>query len=94
MNREQITPAHHARAAYVYIRQSLTHQMLHHTESPRRQRRLVQRVVELGWPREQVVVMDEKLGQSVACTEQRSGFEKMLGEVATAKVGLHRCSGF
>ena len=88
MNPERMTPDHHARLAYVYIRQSTTQQVLQHTESQRRQRGLVQRAVDLGWPKEQVVLVDEDLGRSAARTQQRTGFENMLGEVALGKVGL------
>lgn len=88
MNPEQMTPVHHARLAYVYIRQSTPQQVLHPTESQRRQRCLVHRAVDLGWPKEQVVLVDEDLGQSAARTQQRTGIENMLGEVALGKVGL------
>jgi DNA invertase Pin-like site-specific DNA recombinase len=88
MRTDQITEVQHTRAAYVYIRQSSTHQVLHHTESQHRQRDLVQRAIALGWPPEQVVLIDEDLGQSAARTGRRSGFEQMLAEVAIGKAGL------
>ena len=55
---------HLSRAAIVYIRQSTPQQVLDHREStapvvcPRRSR------VELGWAREQVMVIDDDLGKS------------------------------
>ena len=87
MKTDQITAVHYARGAYVYIRQSSTHQVLHHTESQQRQRDLVQRAVALGWSPEQVVVIDEDLGQSAARTGRRSGFEQLLADVAIVKPG-------
>ena len=88
MNNDQIRPAHFARLAYVYIRQSSMQQVRQHTESQHRQRQLVQRAVALGWAAEQVVVIDEDLGQSAAATGQRSGFERLIGEVAVGAVGV------
>jgi DNA invertase Pin-like site-specific DNA recombinase len=88
MNNDQIHPTHFARLAYVYIRQSSMQQVRQHTESQHRQRQLVQRAVALGWAAEQVVVIDEDLGQSAAATGQRSGFERLIGEVAVGGVGV------
>jgi hypothetical protein len=64
MNSDEIRPAHFARSACVYIRRSSRQQVRQHTESQYRQRQLVQRAVALGWAEEQVVVIDEHLGQS------------------------------
>ncbi len=88
MNREQLTNTHHSRLAYVYIRQSSLHQVQHHTESQRRQRELVERAVELGWPDEQVKLIDEDLGRSGSRSERRAGFEKVLSDVALGLVGI------
>lgn len=88
MNLDQITADHRRRLAYVYIRQSSQQQVLHHRESQRRQRSLQERACELGWPREQVVVVDEDLGQSAARSQDRSGFQKMVAAAALGEVGL------
>ena len=88
MNSDQISPAQQARLAYIYIRQSSMQQVRHHTESQRRQRQLVARAMALGWPEAQVVIIDEDLGQSAACTERRSGFERLIAEVAVGRVGV------
>jgi len=88
MNSDQISPAQHARLAYIYIRQSSMQQVRHHTESQHRQRQLVRRAMALGWPEAQVVIIDEDLGQSAACTGQRSGFERLIAEVAVGRVGV------
>lgn len=47
----KVTPTHQAKLAYVYVRQSSFGQVLHHTESTDLQYQLVQRAVQLGWPR-------------------------------------------
>ncbi|MGH8634927.1 MAG: helix-turn-helix domain-containing protein [Burkholderiales bacterium] len=88
MNPEQLCAEHHARLAYVYIRQSSLQQVLHHTESQRRQRALVERAVQLGWRPERVQVLDEDLGRSGARTQRRSGFERLLSAVAVGEVGI------
>ena len=56
--------------------------------SQRRQRELMQRAVELGWSGERVKLIDEDLGRSAARSERRSGFEKLLAEVAMGLVGI------
>jgi DNA invertase Pin-like site-specific DNA recombinase len=88
MHPDSITAAHRSRLAYVYIRQSSAHQVLHHQESQRRQRALVERAVALGWPRERVTVSDEDLGQSAARHQERAGFQAMVAEAALGHVGL------
>ena len=88
MTPEQLGAEHHARLAYVYIRQSSLQQVLHHTESQRRQRALVERAVQLGWRPERVQVVDEDLGRSGARTQRRSGFERLLSAVAVGEVGI------
>ena len=63
---QKIRADHLKRNAYLYIRQSTLHQVLHNTESTQRQYALKQRAVALGWPVERVVVIDSDLGQSGA----------------------------
>src|SRR5438034_4148678 len=59
MNAEsKITPAHLARTAYLYIRQSTLRQVLENTESTQRQYALKRRAVTLGWPEERIIVID------------------------------------
>ena len=55
---QKITPRHLRRQAYLYIRQSTLRQVVENTESTERQYALRQRAVALGWPIEQVVVID------------------------------------
>jgi DNA invertase Pin-like site-specific DNA recombinase len=88
MNPDQITSEHRSRPAYVYIRQSSQHQVVHHAESQRRQRHLVERALRLGWKLERIVEVDEDLGQSAGRSQLRSGFEKMVAQAALGQVGL------
>lgn len=84
----RVTHSHTQRAAYVYIRQSTPGQVEHNRESTARQYALADRAVQLGWPKEQVVVVDEDLGLSGASTNKRSGFARLTSEVALAHVGI------
>ena len=49
---------------------------------------LVQRAVELGFGRQQVVVIDEDLGISADGLTERSGFTRLTAEVALGHAGL------
>ena len=88
MNPDQVTALHRSRLAYVYIRQSSQHQVLHHQESQRRQRDLKTRATALGWPDQLVHIIDEDLGRTAARGHQRSGFAGMVAEVALGKAGI------
>jgi DNA invertase Pin-like site-specific DNA recombinase len=84
----KIKPSHLARAAFVYIRQSTPGQIEHNRESTARQYALADRACQLGWLKQQVVVIDEDLGLSGAGTDKRSGFARLISEVALAHVGI------
>ena len=60
----KVTAEHLARTAYLYVRQSTLRQVQTNTESAQRQYALRQRAIALGWPVEQVVVIDSDQGQS------------------------------
>src|ERR1700756_4500831 len=84
----KINPAHTQRAAYVYIRQSSPGQVEHNRESTARQYALADRACQLGWTKEQVMIIDEDLGLSGSSTDKRSGFARLTSEVALAHVGI------
>jgi DNA invertase Pin-like site-specific DNA recombinase/predicted DNA-binding transcriptional regulator AlpA len=86
--RAKITPSHLARQAIVYLRQSSTAQVEHNRESTDQQYALADKARELGWPAERVVVIDEDLGLSGSGAVARSGFARLIAEVALARVGL------
>ena len=88
MRRETLVQARHLeRLALVYVRQSTLAQVREHRESTRLQYGLEQRAEELGWPRERIRVIDEDLGVSGSGERQRSGFSRLVLEVARGKVG-------
>jgi DNA invertase Pin-like site-specific DNA recombinase len=84
----KIKPSHLARAAFVYMRQSTPGQVEHNRESTARQYALADRACQLGWPKQQVVVIDEDLGLSGSGIDKRSGFARLTSEVALAHVGI------
>jgi DNA invertase Pin-like site-specific DNA recombinase len=79
---------HLERSAIVYVRQSTPQQVLEHQESTARQYALADRAVALGWPRQQVLIIDDDLGKSGQSIEDRLGFQRLLAEVALDHVGL------
>ena len=91
MNREQhqkVTPQHLKRAALLYVRQSTMRQVFENTESTKRQYALRDRAVALGWPREEIVVVDGDLGHTATAAGDREGFERVVTEVGMGRVGI------
>lgn len=86
--RQKLEPRHLERLAIVYVRQSDPAQVQKHRESTALQYSLAGVAVELGWPRERVVVIDEDLGISGRHAEGRHGFQRMMAEVALNHVGI------
>lgn len=88
MNNDQITDIQRNRLAIIYIRQSTSHQVIHHQESNRRQRDFLDRAKELGWARDRIQLIDEDLGQSGSRSGKRLGFEQMVAMAALGKIGI------
>jgi len=84
----KLTASHLRRQAFIYPRQSSPGQVLNNVESTARQYGLVERAVELGFAREQVVVIDEDLGISADGLSDRRGFQRLTAEVALGHAGL------
>jgi DNA invertase Pin-like site-specific DNA recombinase len=85
---ELVKPAHLARKAVVYIRQSTPHQVVSNQESLRLQYALRLRAHELGWHEADIDVIDADLGLSGASAAQRSGFKELVGRVGLSEIGL------
>ena len=85
---DKITDEHLQRLAIVYVRQSTQHQVLEHRESTARQYALADRAAALGWPATAVEVIDEDQGHSGSSAEGRNGFQRLLAEVSSDRVGL------
>jgi DNA invertase Pin-like site-specific DNA recombinase len=85
---EKVQGHHRDHLAIVYVRQSTLRQREHHQESTRLQYALVERALQLGWPRERVEVIDDDLGRSGASAADRPGFQRLVAEVGLGHVGL------
>lgn len=79
---------HQERTAIVYIRQSTLQQVERHSESTKLQYGLVEKAQQLGWAKEQIVVIDDDLGRSGSNAESRPGFQRLVAEVSLDHVGI------
>jgi DNA invertase Pin-like site-specific DNA recombinase len=86
--KERIRLQHLRRNAYLYVRQSTLRQVMENTESTERQYALRQRAIQLGWSQEQVVVIDNDLGQSGASAADRQGFQQLVADVGLGHAGI------
>jgi DNA invertase Pin-like site-specific DNA recombinase len=84
----KIQPSHRQRQAVVYLRQSSPKQVLKNCESAINQRSLRSRLLELGWRKDQIVLIDDDQGQSGKHAEGREGFQRLVADVSLRKVGL------
>src|SRR5258708_36558292 len=84
----KISASHLCRAACIYLRQSTPAQVEHNRESTQRQYALASKATTLGWPSQQVVVIDEDLGVSGSGVVARNGFARLTAEVALGHVGI------
>ena len=85
---ELITPAHLARKALIYIRQSTLQQVLTNQESLRLQYALRQKALELGWQTEDIEIIDTDLGQTAAVAQNREGFKEVVSRVTLGEIGI------
>ena len=84
----KVQARHLKRNAYLYVRQSTLRQVLENTESTKRQYDLRERAMALGWPLDQVIVIDSDLGQSGASAVDREGFQQLVSEVGLGRAGI------
>ncbi len=83
-----VKAAHLTRKAYLYVRQSTPRQVTENTESTRRQYALRERAEALGWPAEQIQVIDCDQGISGTSIADRMGFQRLVAEVTMGRAGL------
>jgi excisionase family DNA binding protein len=87
MGTSKITREHLERLAVVYVRQSTLAQVRDHGESTARQYALSGEAERLGWPADQVMVIDADLGLSGRGGSARTGFKDLVGRVCMGEVG-------
>jgi len=83
----KITPQHHSKPAYIYIRQWTLAQVRHHQESTERQYALRDQALALGWPQTSIRILDRDLGQSGAQMTGREDFKTLVADVSMGHVG-------
>lgn len=83
----RLRPDHLARRALISVRQSTLAQVRTHTASTARQYDLVQRARDLGWPAEQIRVIDQDQGRSGATAAGRDGFQEVVAAVGLGQAG-------
>ena len=88
MNRQVISRWHLERTAFVYLRQSSLHQVKKNVEGAERQRRMKQRVRELGWPEHQIQVLGGDTAKSGSSLHGRDEYQTMLQALLEQKAGL------
>ena len=67
---------------------STTRQVIENQESTHRQYALQDRAIALGWHANQIVVIDNDLGQSGASSAARKGFQRLVANVGTDQAGI------
>ncbi len=87
LNTHKIRPEHRERQALIYVRQSTLIQVRENTGSTARQYDLVQRALDLGWPREQILVVDQDQGRSGTSASGRDGFQFVVAQVGLRHAG-------
>lgn len=84
----KITSSHLDRKAYIYIRQSTEHQVRENIESQQRQYELVHLAKQYKWAEDSITVIDDDLGRSGSSIYGRTGFAKLVADVALKKAGI------
>lgn len=87
---QKIAVKHLKKKALLYIRQSSIRQVHENIESTIRQYALKERLIELGWPKENIKIIDSDLGQSGAQTD-RQGFKELVADVGAGEAGAVAC---
>lgn len=85
---QKVQAEHLSRIAFLYVRQSTLRQVRENVESSQRQYGLRDRALALGWPLEQIVVIDCDQGQSGSGAIEREGFQKLVAEVGMNRAGI------
>ena len=88
MSHPAISRWHLERTAFVYLRQSSPHQVKKNVEGAKRQRRMKQRVQELGWPEHQIQMLGSDTAKSGSSLYGRDDYQTMLQAVLAQQAGL------
>ena len=85
---QTVTAEHRQRNALLYVRQAVTPHSGEQTDKVKRQYALRNRAIAFGWAARHIVVIDDDIGHGAAAAGGRKGFERVVTEVATGRVGI------
>lgn len=85
---QKVQAEHLGRSAFLYVRQSTLRQVRENLESSQRQYGLRDRALALGWPLEQIAVIDCDQGQSGSGAVEREGFQQLVTAVSMNRAGI------
>jgi len=83
----KIQRRHIEKLAFIYVRQSCPQNVKKHVVGGQRQADVQLLALELGWPRENVIVVTADTGTSGASTQGRFGYLDMLCAITEGQVG-------
>lgn len=85
---QKVQAEHLSRHAFLYVRQSTLRQVRENVESSQRQYGLRECALALGWPPDQIVVIDCDQGPSAGGAVAREGFQRLVTEVSMNRAGI------
>lgn len=85
--RSKIRRDHLEKLAFIYVRQSTPQSVKKHVVSGQRQQDVQLLALELGWQKENIIVVTADTGTSGASTEGRFGYMEMLCAITEGRVG-------
>lgn len=88
LHSDLVTPGHLSRSAVIYIRQSTPQQVISNQESRRLQYALKQRALDLGWYKDDILVIDSDQGITGSSAQGRGGFKDLAARVSLGQVGI------
>jgi DNA invertase Pin-like site-specific DNA recombinase len=84
---QKIEPHYLRKTAFVYLRQSSPGQVKRNVEGGRRQRRMEERMQDLGWPRSRVRVLGGDTGHSGGSLHGRDDYQVIIDSVMAGRAG-------
>lgn len=84
----KVMPDHLRKRAKIYVRVSNDKFLTQSLESQRYQYQLAETAEGMGWRKDQIDIIDDDLGRSGKNTENRPGFQTLIGAVARGEVGI------
>ena len=84
----EIRPAHLSKLALIYLRQSTMEHVRSNVGSTEDQRGLARLPKDWGWPESHIMLIDDDLGLSGTCSQNRNGFQRLLNLIDRDEVSI------